>query len=106
MGAEKGAPVQITGLGSIGFSDRYRLSQNMWVFHFLFLTSSLFYYSRDLIMKLNASMEQVDRKKNASVLIGFCPIAALSLKLWDAFITAGLVRNYAPLSLKKIFSER
>ena len=65
--------------------------------------SCVIFNVQDLIVKLRASTIQADRRKlNASVLMGFVPIAILCLKQWVAFTIFVPVKNSAHLSLKKI----
>ena len=49
------------------------------------------------------------RKRTASVRLGFVPIATLLLRLWDASVTFALIKRYVLLSLNRIsnaFSKR
>ena len=65
----------------------------------------LIFKVQDLIVKLNASLQQADRRKlTASVLMGFVLIATLCLKPWVAFTTSVPVKSCVLLSLKKIFN--
>ena len=60
---------------------------------------------QDQNVKLNASLQQADRKKStASMLMGFVLIATLCLKPWVAFTTSVPVKSCVALSLKRIFN--
>ena len=65
--------------------------------------SWLIFKEQDMIVKLNASTLQADRRKlTASVMMGFVLIAKLCLKQWLAFITFVSIKSSAYLSLTKI----
>ena len=56
-------------------------------------------------MKLEASLQQADRKKtSASVLMGYVLIATLYLKPWVAFTFSVPVKSCVLFSLNRIFN--
>ena len=63
------------------------------------------YFKQDLIVKLEASTLQADRRElTSSVLMGFLLIALLFLKQWVAFITFVPVNSCVHLSLRKVWN--
>ena len=54
--------------------------------------------------ELKASIQQVDTKLTASVLMGSVLIATLCLRLWDAFNSFSTVGSYTPHSHGEIFT--
>ena len=67
--------------------------------------SCLISNEQDQNVKLNASLQQADRRKmTASVLMGFVFIVTLYLKPWVAFTTSVPAKSCVFLSLKRIFN--